>query len=100
MILGTKRKTQVEIFLHFETVLNLVKLEAFLPLTFPILNLTMMYQISVWRIGLDWRTMVREGDLHKNAKQSDAGLIKLELIEDRGNTSQSVALGMDFHSPP
>ena len=42
----------------FETVLNLVKLEAFLPLTFPILNLTMMYQISVWRIGLDW-TMVR-----------------------------------------
>ena len=44
--------------------------------------------------------MVREGDLHKNAKQSDAGLIKLELIEDRGNTSQSVALGMDFHSPP
>ena len=36
-------------------VLNFAKLDDFLFLTFPILNLTMMYQISGWRIvvGLD-----------------------------------------------
>ena len=57
-----KRQKSPTFLFNFEldqNVFNFVKLDDFLVLTFPILNLSMMYQqISVWRVGLDWR-MVR-----------------------------------------